>query len=163
MTPIAVFIFPLLPFLYAHYKSVEWRWWLNGIRLGDVQVQSNLGPSALQGLYWKVIGWSMLLSTVFAALLGAAGYTAKEMGAEAGPDAMLQNIPLLIVTIVGYLALALGISVVTRLYLSRDLWVRVLASIKLTGLEATANVTARGDLASALGEGFADGLDVGGF
>lgn len=163
VTPIAVFIFPLLPFLYAHYKSVEWRWWLNGIRLGDVQVQSNLEPSALQGLYWKVIGWSMLPSTVFAALLGAAGYTAKEMGAEAGPDAMLQNIPLLIVTIVGYLALALGISVVTRLYLSRDLWVRVLASIKLTGLEATANVTARGDLASALGEGFADGLDVGGF
>ena len=163
VTPIAVFIFPLLPFLYAHYKSVEWRWWLNGIRLGDVQVQSNLEPSALQGLYWKVIGWSMLLSTVFAALLGAAGYTAKEMGAVVVPDAMLQNIPLLIVTIVGYLALALGISVVTRLYLSRDLWVRVLASIKLTGLEATANVTARGDLASALGEGFADGLDVGGF
>jgi hypothetical protein len=59
--------------------------------------------------------------------------------------------------------LALGISVVTRLYLSRDLWVRVLASTAILGLETAANVTARGDLASALGEGFADGLDVGGF
>ena len=70
---------------------------------------------------------------------------------------------MLAVTVVGYLALALGFSIVARLYLSRDLWVKVLASTRVIGLEAAANVTARGDLASALGEGFADGLDVGGF
>ena len=57
----------------------------------------------------------------------------------------------------------IALSVVVRLYLSRDLWVKVLATTKLYGLESAANVAARGDLASALGEGFADGLDVGGF
>ena len=31
------------------------------------------------------------------------------------------------------------------------------------GLEAAADVAARGEMANALGEGFADGLDVGGF
>ena len=66
------------------------------------------------------------------------------------------------VLVVGYLAFALGLSVAVRLYLSRDLWVKVLESTKLYGLESAANVAARGDLASALGEGFADGLDVAG-
>ena len=54
-------------------------------------------------------------------------------------------------------------NVVIRVYLTRDLWVRVLGSVNIDGLEAAANVAARGDLANALGEGFADGLDVGGF
>jgi hypothetical protein len=45
----------------------------------------------------------------------------------------------------------------------RDLWVRVLSSTIVHNIGAAANVTAHGDLANALGEGFADGLDVGGF
>jgi hypothetical protein len=50
-----------------------------------------------------------------------------------------------------------------RVYLLRDMWVRVLASTHVHGIEAAANVSAKGDLASALGEGIADGLDVAGF
>jgi len=41
--------------------------------------------------------------------------------------------------------------------------VRVLASTNVHGMEAAANVSAKGELASALGEGIADGLDVAGF
>ena len=26
-----------LPFVYAMYKAIEWRWWVSGIRFGDVQ------------------------------------------------------------------------------------------------------------------------------
>jgi hypothetical protein len=50
-----------------------------------------------------------------------------------------------------------------RLYLLRDIWATVLVSVQLHGLEAVADVNAKGELASALGEGFADGLDVAGF
>ena len=64
---------------------------------------------------------------------------------------------------VGYLMFALAINVVIRVYLVRDLWVRVLESINVHGIEAAANVAAQGELANALGEGFADGLDVAGF
>ena len=60
-------VFPALPFLYAAYKAVEWRWWMSGIRFGAVAVESKLQPGALHDLYWKMIGWYMLLSTVFAA------------------------------------------------------------------------------------------------
>jgi hypothetical protein len=52
---------------------------------------------------------------------------------------------------------------VMRLYLQRDVWAKVSASLQIHGIEAAADVAARGDMASALGEGFADGLDVAGF
>jgi hypothetical protein len=75
----------------------------------------------------------------------------------------MKSIPLLVLAGVGYLIFVLSINVVIRVYLMRDLWVRVLESINIDGIEAAANVSARGDLANALGEGFADGLDVAGF
>jgi hypothetical protein len=79
------------------------------------------------------------------------------------PQVFLKSIPLLVLAGVGYLVFALAINVVMRVYLLRDLWVRILASTVVHDIEAAANVTARGELANALGEGFADGLDVAGF
>jgi hypothetical protein len=76
---------------------------------------------------------------------------------------VFDNIPLLVMFGLGYVVLILALNVVMRLYLLRDMWARVLGSVELHGIEALANVTAKGDLASALGEGFADGLDVAGF
>jgi len=64
---------------------------------------------------------------------------------------------------IGYLAFVLATNVVMRVYLMRDLWVKVLSTVSVHGIEAAADVLAKGDLASALGEGFADGLDVAGF
>ena len=57
----------------------------------------------------------------------------------------------------------LALNVVMRVYLMRDLWAKVLDSVQVHGIDAAANVAAKGELASALGEGFADGLDVAGF
>jgi hypothetical protein len=79
------------------------------------------------------------------------------------PQVFSKSIPLLVFAGAGYLAFALAINVVMRVYLLRDIWVRVLASTSVNGIEAAANVSARGDLATALGEGIADGLDVAGF
>jgi uncharacterized membrane protein YjgN (DUF898 family) len=168
VTPLALFIFPALVFLYAYYKAVEWRWWVSGMRFGAVTVESKLESSALQDLYWKTVSWYMLVSTGFAAVIGAAvGLVTKLSGAPAEQvsvaAAASSSIPLLVVTAVGYLALALALSIVTRLYLSRDLWARVLETTEVTNLAAAANVTARGELATAVGEGIADGLDVAGF
>jgi hypothetical protein len=64
---------------------------------------------------------------------------------------------------VGYLGFILALNVVLRVYLLRDVWARAAASATVFRLEAAANVAAKGDLANALGEGFAGGLDVVGF
>jgi uncharacterized membrane protein YjgN (DUF898 family) len=168
LAPIALYVLPLAPFVYAAYKAVEWRWWLSGIRFGEVRLESTLRRGELIGLYWKVVGWIVLLALAFAAYMAiCVGLVASMNGMPFNEFFMqqlvLKSIPLLVLAGVGYLVFALAINVVMRVYLLRDLWVRVLASTTVHGIEAAANVSARGELANALGEGFADGLDVAGF
>ncbi len=169
LAPIALYVFPpLAPFVYAAFKAVEWRWWLSGIRFGDVRLESTMRRSALIGLYWKTIGWILLLAVAFTAYLAAsAGLVASMSGAPLDqffqPQVLLKSVPLLMLAGLGYLAFALATNVVMRVCLLRDLWMRVLATTSVHNIEAAANVSARGELANALGEGFADGLDVAGF
>ena len=165
LSPIAILLFPLAPFAYAQFKAREWRWWLCGLRFGAVRLDSKLLNTAFYGLYWKVIGWFMLLMTVTGVYFGLCGAVVAMLsgGPSAAPAAISRSIPLLVMIGLGYLVLVLSLNVVMRLYLQRDLWAKVMASVHLHGIEAAANVGAKGDLASALGEGFADGLDVAGF
>ena len=156
------------PFAYAAFKAIEWRWWLSGIRFGEVRLESTMSRGALIGLYWKVIGWAMLLGTVFLAYLVLCIFLAASIDGSSietffKTEAFAKSIPLMVLLGIGYLALALAMNVVMRVYLMRDLWVRVLSSTIVHNIGAAANVTARGELANALGEGFADGLDVAGF
>ena len=165
--PFAIVIFPLFPFLYAMFKAIEWRWWLQGIRFGGVRLESTLPRSALSHLYWKVIGWYMLASValgVYVAIVGGIAAFAKGGKVLTGGAAMLSsNIPVLVMMGLGYVALVLSLNVVIRLYLLRDIWATVLRSVQVHNIAAAANVAAKGELATALGEGFADGLDVAGF
>jgi uncharacterized membrane protein YjgN (DUF898 family) len=168
LMPIALYLSPLLPFVYGAFKAVEWRWWLSGIRFGSVRLESELPKSRLIGLYWKVIGWILLLMLVFAAYLGLAATLVASMSGDGFSEffksqEFMRNIPLLVLAGAGYLMFALAMNIVIRVYLMRDLWVRVLESINIQGIEAAANVSAQGEMANALGEGFADGLDVAGF
>jgi uncharacterized membrane protein YjgN (DUF898 family) len=168
LAPFAFYIFPLAPFVYAAFRAVEWRWWISGIRFGGVSLGSTMPRGALIGLYWKVIGWIVLLALAFVAYLAlSAGLVASMSGMPLkqffAPQVVSRSIPFLVFAGVGYLGFALAINVVLRVYLLRDIWLRVLASTSVHGIEAAANVFARGDLATALGEGIADGLDVAGF
>jgi uncharacterized membrane protein YjgN (DUF898 family) len=168
LAPIAFLIYPLAPFIYGAFKAVEWRWWLSGIRFGGVRLESKLPKSRLIGLYWKVIGWMVVLGLVFSVYLGLAAALAASMSGEGFTEffksqEFSKSILLLVLAGIGYLMFALAMNIVIRVYLMRDLWVRVLESINIHGIEAAANVAARGELANALGEGFADGLDVAGF
>jgi len=133
-----------------------------------VRLESTMRRSALIGLYWKTIGWILLLAVAFTAYLAAsAGLVASMSGAPLDqffqPQVLLKSVPLLMLAGLGYLAFALATNVVMRVCLLRDLWMRVLATTSVHNIEAAANVSARGELANALGEGFADGLDVAGF
>jgi uncharacterized membrane protein YjgN (DUF898 family) len=156
------------PFIYGAFKAVEWRWWLSGLRFGGVRVESTLSKSALMGLYWKVVGWLLLIVALFSgyvalSAVAIAGISDSPVGQVFNPANLKGSIPLMVMMGVGYLVLILGLNVVMRLYLLRDVWVRVLASTHVHGIEDAANVSAKGELASALGEGLADGLDVVGF
>jgi len=156
------------PFIYGVFKAIEWRWWLSGIRFGEVRFESALLRGALVGLYWKVIGWFLLIVVSFSGYLFAcAGLIAKmsqlPMAKLFTAGRLQDSIPMLVLGGIGYLTLILILNVVLRIYLQRDVWARLVASTTVHHIEAVANVAARGDLASALGEGLADGLDIVGF
>jgi uncharacterized membrane protein YjgN (DUF898 family) len=158
----------LAPIIYAIYKAIEWEWWVSGIRFGDVRFESKLTPGAFLGLYWKVIGWSWLILLALMLWFGGVGSVAYALigpnvsGAEAIAMTM-QNASILIALALGYIIAALAFGMVVRLYLRRDVWARVVGSTAVYNLAAADNVAARGDTVSALGEGFSDGLDIGGF
>jgi uncharacterized membrane protein YjgN (DUF898 family) len=158
-----VWIFAL-PFIYGAFKAVEWRWWISGIRFGDVFLESDLSKTALRGLYWKIIGWYVLIVVVFSGYIFACLALFVGFGDVAHLAARQQGSPAMwVATIVGYLGIIIAMNVAVRLYLLRDIWARVTSSATVYRLEAAANVAAKGDLANALGEGLAGSLDVVGF
>jgi hypothetical protein len=162
-------LMPLLaPFIYGVFKAVAWRWWLSGIRFGEVRLESSLLRGALVGLYWKVIGWFLLIVALFVGYLFLCAFLIASinhtpMAKFFTPGNFQGNVPMMVLAAAGYLALILALNIVMRVYLMRDLWARVISSTTVHHIDAAANVFARGDLASALGEGLADGLDVAGF
>jgi uncharacterized membrane protein YjgN (DUF898 family) len=169
VAPVAGLLIPIaVPFLYGVFKAVEWRWWISGIRFGDVRLESALLDGALVGLYWKVIGWFLLIMVAFVAYLFAcagliASLSQTPIAKVFTPGNLQGNIPMLVLGGIGYLAFILTLNVVMRVYLLRDLWMQLIGSTTVYGIEAAANVAATGDLANAIGEGLADGLDVVGF
>ena len=153
-----------LPFIYGSFKAIEWRWWISGIRFGGVSFESDLASNELYGLYWKVIGWYLLISVLFSAYIFACFALIVGFGNAAHIAAGMQgNLAMTGALVVGYFGLILAMNIVLRVYLQRDVWARVVASVNAFRLEAATNVAAKGELANALGEGFAGGLDVVGF
>ena len=162
-----------LPFGYAIYKANEWRWWVSGIRFGEVRFECKLTDIALIDLYWIVIGWSwaiMMVLFVWILAVFGVGYVVARVLGGTGPDAFVALAEnsvamggLIVVGVLGYLACALALGVVIRMYLRRDVWARIAASTVVYNLSAADNVVARGDTVNAVGEGFADSFDIGGF
>jgi len=160
---IIIWVFAL-PFIYGYFKAIEWRWWISGVRFGEVSFESDLPTNALYGLYWKVIGWFVLIDVLFGAYLAACVGLIVGFGDLAHIVARTQgSIAMGAASIAGYLAIIVAVNVVLQVYLLRDIWARVAASTRVHRLEATANVAAKGELASALGEGLAGSLDIVGF
>lgn len=165
--PAAALVIPL-PFLYAAFKAIEWRWWVSNIRFGEVRFESRLETGALIGTYWKVVGWSLLLALVLAAW----GALAFNLGSALAPPigtaqqralATMQHPVFLLGLGLGYLIVAIAFGAVMRLYLNRDVWARIAGTTVVLNLAAAENVTGQGMAADALGEGFADSLDIAGF
>jgi uncharacterized membrane protein YjgN (DUF898 family) len=168
LTPFALISYVGIPFVYAAFKAIQYKWWIDGLRLGGVKLESKLRGGDLIGLYWMTIGWVILMSFVLLPYFAIAAAVAGAMTGQAIDSTLFSNpelytsVPFLVLAAIGYFGWAMAVNIFMRLYLVRDLWARVVMSIRVHNIEAAANVAAKGDLANAIGEGFADGLDVGG-
>jgi uncharacterized membrane protein YjgN (DUF898 family) len=166
---ISFFVQPVLfPFIYAMYKATEWRWWVSGIRFASLYFESHMSRGELIGIYWKVAGWLLLIMVVLAIWIGVASGIAYALSDAAGTPAqkteiVFQHYPILIAIGFGYVVCVLAFWAIARIYLIHDIWRRVAESTTVHNIGAADNVIAEGELVGALGEGFADSLDVFGF
>ena len=151
-----------LPFLHALRKAIEWRWWANGIRLGAAELRCALPGGGLIGVYWTMIGMTVLASvgwSVVGGIVGGLLYLAlKSVESDSLPTILGQ-----IVGVIWYVAIILTTGVIARIYLMQRVWRIVAQSCTLHEIGALADVAAAGDAVSAVGEGLADGLDFAGF
>ena len=166
-SPFMLLIIPI-PFIYGAFRAIEWKWWVEGLRFGDVSFHSTLRTDALISRYWAAVGWCTLAYIGVIIYAGAATglyvqVTGTELAKLIAGGQLLQALPMLVILAVGYVGMVLVMNVAIRVALFRDIWQRVVSSIVVNRLDAAANVTAKGELVSALGEGIADGLDVAGF
>jgi uncharacterized membrane protein YjgN (DUF898 family) len=165
----------IVPFIYATFKAIEWKWWVQSIRFGEVRFDSDLERDSLIGTYWKLIGMSYLaafLGTIFMGIVFALGFGLMKLF-NISPDALAAEmksghfsasfIPVIFLYVFSYLGLIQALGIVRRIYLVQRIWKIVVASVTIRHLDGADHVIAKGEAASAFGEGLADGLDLAGF
>lgn len=168
---LSVFALLVSPLLYPFFKALEWRWWAGGVHFGGARMTSSLEGLSLLGLYLKNYLITSAITSVVALLafaVGAAILEASGVGFKSGVqgfEALIKERLYLVIALAaaGYLFVAMAAGVVQRFFMQHEYWALIAGSLRLHGVENLKDVANRGELAGSLGEGLADGLDVGGF
>jgi uncharacterized membrane protein YjgN (DUF898 family) len=151
--------------LWPIYQAIEWRWWIEGVRFGDVEAVSVLTRGKILGLYFKTFLWSILATVLVSIVVGfvIAAVMGMTHGAGVAAGGATQQYVTLGATAVSYLLMLTAYSIISRYYLQHQLWAVLINATKIRNLDAAARVAARGSASNAFGEGLLDGLDMGGF
>jgi uncharacterized membrane protein YjgN (DUF898 family) len=148
--------------LYPAFQAVVMRWWSSGLRFGIIEMKSRLRMRNVYGAYARFVGYAILFSMamgiVAAIVLGMIG-----AAASIGKIGTAGEIAATLAALIGYVIAALGYSTIYRATVLLSLWQLGMESLQLSGLSALENVKATGQPSSAIGEGLADALNVGGY
>jgi len=147
--------------LYPAFQAMVLRWWIAGLRFGELGVASHLSTRAVYAIYLRFMWIALVAGILFA--IGAAlalamtGLLALWLG-KGGLTELLSTALL----IGSYVIVALAYSTIYQATVRLRLWKAGFESIELSGLEVLERVNASGAAGSAVGEGLADALNVGG-
>jgi uncharacterized membrane protein YjgN (DUF898 family) len=146
--------------LYPAFQALVLRWWSSGLRFGELAVVSRLRSSQVYRAWFRFLLHGLLFAAALSVLslpfLAGVGLTEAQAGAEAAEVVALGFMAL------NYLVLALGYSTIYQVTVKLALWRLGMESIELSNVAVLENVKAGGRPTSALGEGLADALQVGG-
>jgi uncharacterized membrane protein YjgN (DUF898 family) len=148
--------------LFPVFQAMILRWWIGGLRFGALTVRSNLRTGQIYGAYLRFLWYGLLFSVVVAIVAAiayaAAGAALTASGSESAVEAVnaVLGLGFYVVTMLGFSAIYQGT-------VKLALWRCGVESVALEGIAALDAVTAEGVPSSAVGEGLADALNVGGF
>jgi hypothetical protein len=148
--------------LYPACQTVMLRVWSSGMRCGAIELRSRLRMRNVDGAYARFVGYAFLFSTAMG--IGA-GIVLGTIGTAAsiGKMGTAGEIAATLAALIGYVITALGYSTIYRATVLFSLWQLGMESLQLSGLSALEKVKATGRPSSAIGEGLADALNVGGY
>ena len=147
--------------LYPVFQAVKLRWWISGLRFGDVAVTSRLRIRQVYRVYLRLLLYLFLLSLLAGIMGGMLAF------AVVGIVSLMHNAT--VIQVVGaaiglllYVVVMIGSSTIYQVIVAAGLWRLGAQTAALTGEAALDGVRATGSASSALGEGLADALGVGG-
>jgi uncharacterized membrane protein YjgN (DUF898 family) len=152
----------LAALLYPAFQAVILRWWSSGLRFGDIEARSHLRMRHVYSAYARFVGYAILFSITMG-IIGAVALVMMGAVASVGKVDTGGQIATTLVLLVGYVITALGFSTIYRATVLLSLWQLGMESLQLSGLSALEKIKATGRPSSALGEGLADALNVGGY
>ena len=142
--------------LYPAFQAMVLRWWIAGLRFGDLTVTSHLRTGAVYSLYFRFMLIALAASV---AIVVGGGIAVAIVRALDGASGSVLGIALLIA---GYAIVALAYSTIYQATVRWRLWKSGVESVELAGVEVLDRVRAAGAAGSPVGEGLADALNVGG-
>lgn len=148
--------------LYPAFQTMILRWWSSGLRFGGIEVRSSLRLRQVYGAYARFVGYASLFAMVMA-IVGSIALVTVGAASSFGKIDMAGPITTTLMLLAGYVITALGFSTIYRATVMLSLWQLGMESLQLSGLSALEKVKAGGRASSALGEGLADALNVGGY
>ena len=154
--------------LYPVFQAMVLRWWASGLRFSEMAASSTLGTGEVYATYLRYIGWSIVFSTIgtfavgiliaaIASLLWATGLLQNQWLADAG------EMIVAISAVVLYVVFALGYAAIYQVKVKLGMWRAIANSTGLSNPAMLETISSVGAPASAVGEGLADALNVGGF
>jgi uncharacterized membrane protein YjgN (DUF898 family) len=151
----------LVAVIYPVFQAIQLRWWLSGLQLGQVTMRSHLRMVQVYGVYLRFVAYMALfviaLSLAAIPLLLVYGWLLQGNDVSILREAAAASIGL-----GAYVVAMLGFSTIYQATVMLSLWRLGVESLALDGLGTLQRVAAAGRPSSAVGEGLADALQVGG-
>jgi uncharacterized membrane protein YjgN (DUF898 family) len=147
--------------LYPAFQAMVLRWWMSGLRFGELTATSRLATRAVYALYLRFMWIALLAGIVLAIGTGIALAITSVLELWLGKSTLTELLTSAI--LVGtYVIVALVYSTIYQATVKLRLWKCGFESLELSGLDVLGKVNAAGAPGSAVGEGLADALNVGG-
>jgi uncharacterized membrane protein YjgN (DUF898 family) len=147
--------------LYPAFRAMVLRWWISGLRIGEMSATSRLRYGQIYKVYLRFVGYSLLFALAAAIVAALSAFIVNVLPAnlrEMPAGELISGV----IFLGAYVVVALGYSAIYQATVTIRFWRLSFESVELAGLGELENVQARGAASSAFGEGLADALDVGG-
>ncbi len=148
--------------LYPAFQAMVLRWWVGGLRFGDVEVTSRLRTGQVYRAYFRFLLYGLLFGDRFLCYWRRRRSAVVELLKAHVRTAEAEELITAATVVVGYMILALGYSTIYQATVKLALWRIGMELAEISGVAALDRVKASGRPASPVGEGLADALHVGG-